>query len=223
MCWWWFFLGKDHRLINMFPTFFQNYLRDTGLAKSVLSAKHGLVNSALLVSLANLSYQTLSHYCHAVVFPTQGAAFGYTVRRIFLVGSKKQMVRSYAGRIIAPMKHAKVIRNWTIVQEPRKTMSAAQFVKAAVAVPVNSCRPDPTAVTLFNVKPKSRISRNGAAFSGTEATGMITAPRAKRISASFAKTCYFESSQGANLRNRFVNWLGSFSVVSAVRAVTILA
>jgi hypothetical protein len=89
------------------------------------------------------------------------AALATHVLRVGLGGAWKQMRRIHAGWVVARMAHVDVIGKWTVVEYPRKTVSAnnAPFVPTAVYYPVSAMSagttPQPTSRREFNVLPKA--------------------------------------------------------------------
>jgi len=221
----------------MSPTTAQNNLGNRCLLKAVFPAQCELTNPSFCVSAPYFSNLFSSNQRATVIFSTLSAALCYLVCRIVSVRSSEDVFRIHAGRIIAGMTTAKAVRNGTINQFPRVAMRSCGgmglgSVKRAIAVFIGPARPLPAvairakARCFINAKPEAFKLWNLATGWGAKLAAFLLFsfwPRMKRDTASFAKLCYFKSSQDVNLLHRFMNWSGSFGVLSAARAVTILA
>lgn len=212
----------------MFPDTVKNNLRNSGLFKAVFVRKALLSYSTFTVAPADISNLFRVDYCHSVRLARWVPAFADHVVVIIGIGSKEQMLRSYTGRVIALVQHLYSFWDRTAMDFPRETMgsSGAMVViipDSAVSVFIGVSCPRPALPGFVDLIPEPFKQWKPTAFVGTEAPRMISAPRMKRVSAALAEPCYFKSTQGVNLHDRFANWLGSFGVVSAARAATILA
>lgn len=85
-------------------------------------------------------------------------AFCSHVFPIIRGGSKEQVVRTHARRVIAFVKYIKTIWNWPVMQNPRKSGSTAlhsfRYSQGTITSGVCSC-PQPAIVSFVNKRPKT--------------------------------------------------------------------
>lgn len=95
-------------------------------------------------------------------------AFIELVLHIVQLSTEKQMIRSYAGRIVAGMENFKTFRYFSKVNHPTDTMSGKAFSRMVITTyinhavcikritPIANCGgPDPTSFCLTNFVPKA--------------------------------------------------------------------
>lgn len=194
--------------LQVSPRLTMNNHRNIGLVNLVPCGQLSLTHFAARVDGSNFSYLAFSQFRG---YPGFCSSLLVAVTRVVGVGSKPQMGRINARRIIAAMKNPQPFGDRAIVQIPRKAVGAAHGLEAAIAVPVSAASPLPALFRLSNFIPKALIGRRLSASIRTihlrlSAIRMLS--WAKRSTASLAGLCYFSLSQGVNLRDRFTIWLG---------------
>lgn len=147
----------------------------------------------------------------------------HVVKVIFL-RSEKQVIRSYARRIIATVKDAESRWNHRVVNHPRKLMGA-NVVKTTVAANVAASYPNPTRFSFSNLGPKARLLIAGLAHSlaGDFARAIPKITKRFGFSADDARSFVYDRiSQGMNLRLGLCIDQARGGVIAPSRAVCIL-
>lgn len=86
------------------------------------------------------------------------STFRNAILNVVFLSSKKQMIWSYAWRIVASMKHVKSFWNWTKMYFPRITMGKTYFTSPcnrSMTVVSPMAFPYPTTLGFINESPKS--------------------------------------------------------------------
>ena len=208
-------------LLNTFPYGEANDLRYGCLLQSVFIRKALLAYSFFAVAPSDLSNLLRVYFRSAMRFALRITAFSNGVIVVIGISSQKQMIRAYAGRVVALMQHLLVRWYGTIMNLPRQAMGAFRSLflivpESAVTIFVCVASPYPTGFSFINLIPESfKQGRSSARIRTPKSrlAGIFSLrPRMKQLTASLASMCYFKSSQDVNLRNRFVDWLGSLDV-----------
>lgn len=198
-------------LVNMRPAFTKYDLRDAGLLKAVFKAQSCLADPFRGVSATNFTHPCCVHNSPAVVLPKVLSAFSDFISSVISVRAQKQMIGADAWRVVTSVqdRHS----TWSKVNDPRVTVGAAGFPKLSVPITVSAAAPCPTPGAVDrDLRPELA---QASTCIRTKQTRVIAAPRTKRRLTLFTEPCYFESTQGVNLRYRFANWSGSFAVQPA--------
>jgi len=106
----------------------------------------------------NLYYFRFFQNRIANLFSFGVAVFLIPVRHVLPMRANKQMVGVDTGWIVASMAHAKPLRDWPKMNQPRESMggdSLALCHNAPVSAAVRRTRPHPTGWGLFNSSPKA--------------------------------------------------------------------
>lgn len=134
-----------------------------------LSTRHtlGIASCAGVVSTRD----ALRMHARGIPVTCEGPAFVHHVEAIVLRSPKKEMVRVWAGAVVALVTDEEAIGDRAVVQFPRHAVSRKGFATTATgtnaAVPVGSCGPRP-----YPARPKLRSMHGGRAVlidSGPEA------------------------------------------------------
>lgn len=147
------------------------------------------------------------------------SALFYHVIVVVFVRSKKQVIGSYAGRVVAMMKNFQAIGNWAMRYHPRHSVRAFGPVlntPNTVAPIIREARPYPAGVSLLNAKPETLRNGRVPMLKLTFTRAVFYARSLQAFITGRAVACYFIVSQGVNLREQVSLRLGSFTV-SAVR------
>jgi hypothetical protein len=198
-------------LFDMSPGFMKHNLRNTCLLKSVLGPESRLANLLSLVSAANFPHLILGHDSHAVRLAIKIPAPVDAILYVLSVCAKIKMIWSYTGRVITAMQHPKAGRvYWAKVENPRVSMGLGRGDSVPVIISIAS--PQPAAVSYGDMRPELS---DAPTYIRAEQPGLAASPRMKRHRALIAKACYFKSTQGVDLQNRFVFWSGPFVAQTA--------
>lgn len=167
------------------------------------------------ISSANLANLRLRENRHRMRFPDVVMTSLRSVFHVLSWCSRVEMIRSYAWRIIAVVQNAQAIGDWPVVSVFPCNPVGSPDARNAVPVLVKTACPNPAPLSFVDALPKPG---NGSSpilsvitLARAIAISIFPRPSRKQRSASFASAWYFGSSQGVNLRNRFANWLGSFT------------
>ena len=105
--------------------------------------------------------------------------FSYHVLSVVAQSAEKEMVGSYARRVIAFVKDSFLIRDRSIVQFPRKAMrSYDDFrgdTKGTITPMTTTAGPNPAAIGFLNVFPEADLGRLGIGVIASLATNISTA------------------------------------------------
>ncbi len=128
---------------------------------------------------ANFSYGSLCQDGLSTSLPASATALSHHVGHVFRAASKKQMVRPHATPVIAYMQDAKVVRNFAVMNDPRrsgrgKRPSTAADVYLAVSVGGYVPGPQPAAIGLFDLGPEPISQRNAMLPSSSRHTRIIS-------------------------------------------------
>lgn len=170
------------------------------------------------IRIANLTHDSLSDHGHRVVFAPVIVPTFLAVLHVIGRRSKIKMIRTHTWRVVAFVQNLQVVGDRAVSAFPRDLMRWANAA-FAVAVLILEASPKPACLRFFDSRPKPNY-RSGAvlrvvALLRTKSVSIFARPTNERVSTSLASVCYFRSSQGVNLRDRFANWLGSFAVQPA--------
>lgn len=192
-----------------------NDLRYSRLLQSVFIRKALLAYGFFAVASADFFNLLSVHFRHAVRFTLGVAALGDHVIVIIGIGSEKQMIGSYARRIITAMENMLIVWNRAIMDFPRRSMSTDAailwiFPDLPVAILIGSSGPRPTLIGDYDACPKPFQKRRLTSRRAKHTSLLILSfrPRVKECAASIARLCYFESRQCVDLLIRFMRWLG---------------
>lgn len=114
----------------MLPCFSMNYLIQGGGINSKLFSKSFADAKTFCIKSPNLSHMIAGKLGFATLFSScrQSSSFAFSVLHIIFMCSQKQMLRSYASRIIAFMTNTYPGGNWANVYFPRNSMGWSHFL-----------------------------------------------------------------------------------------------
>jgi len=143
----------DIKISDVPPRFSGHNLTYKGLAYSELFCESTLRDFRSLAQVPDLSYLIRCKLRHFVGFSALFArnalvtAFRHSVSLIDKIVSKKQMLWVYTGRIVAFVQNVHTCRNWTVMKNPRGSVSkslATRKAKAAISLFLAISIPFPT-------------------------------------------------------------------------------
>lgn len=120
-----------------------------------------------------------SQFGYSVALPKSLAAFRDHVMSIVCIRAKKQMIRSYTGRVVATMADDHAVGNWAVGKFPSNAMSVHRaLVESNAPVPfvIAATLPLPAAIPLLRLRPESR----GESFRRRGIAHTLRHPRAAR-------------------------------------------
>ncbi len=138
------------------------------------------------------------------------------VGHVVCVGSEKQMINTHTWWVVASMQNKKAIKDWTVVEFPINAMGRAEARFPVISIrslphPKPAVSPWPIAGRLVNLAKEavnSGISVLVIAVRRAIERG-VAGPSNEIVTAGFARSCYFKSSQDVNLQRQVSFWLGS--------------
>ncbi len=149
------------------PSAANNYIGHASLSNTILFSQSSLAYVALSILISYLLYLNFSKLSGWISFArtSNGSASNHYIASLFnhisdivARGTNKQMIRTYAARIVASVTDKHSLWNGTKMQYIRKTMSAPVDIVSsylAIAAGTFSRSPLPAPVRLVNFTPKS--------------------------------------------------------------------
>lgn len=120
----------------------------------------------------NFSNLFFSKFGARVIFPKRNSAFPSSVPHVVCVTPKKQVIWSYARRIIAMVTNKFAFRNISMCDHPRRSGSNYFFLelinkKGSISFVRFCSNPRPASVTFYDTLPESYFFRNSPKFMRT--------------------------------------------------------
>jgi hypothetical protein len=147
-------------MIKIFPVYATHQQADSDLGYSELFGKINLPPVPAFIKALNLDCLSFCKFASPITFTKNLSVFLNAILVVFQGITKKQMVRSYARRVIAPMTNIFTVRNRPIVDEPRESMAhPVGTVRVYPTVGMNWTSPNPAFVGFSDLLPESYLRR----------------------------------------------------------------